>query len=237
MNKNTMIFLAIGFILIIVGISTKVIRENNNSLKNKLPESLMKKLSVKNQNLAIIFAVISIIIGVISLVKDNSNYGSDQSMTIGDSLTYPTIQVLNYSDSETESETYYNYFEEAQATEAYDSFMEETDNNDNNYNIITNDCILEDTFTESSSKKEYVLKSSYNSEYGFDFSIDNIDLSYTVLIKDEKGGIVKEFDIPRKNNTYAVKLNKNHTYTVMVEAGRGYPKFSIKVSYPENDDF
>lgn len=240
MNINTKVFLAIGFLLFLVGISIKVIRENNNSLKHKLPESLSKKLSVKNQNLTIVLAVISIIIGVISLVKDNSNDGSDQSMTIGDSLTYPTIQVINFSDPETDSETdsevFYNYSEVTQATTSYDLFQKETDNYYSD-NIITNDCVLEDTFSEFSNKKKYELKSSYNSEYGFDFSIDNIDLRYTALIMDEKGSIVKEFDIPSNKNAYAVKLNKNCTYTIMVEAEKGYPKFSINISYPENDDF
>lgn len=248
MNINTKIFLAIGIIFFIIGIclfaigiAIKVMRENKESLNHRLTEAEARRLSVKNQNLSILLAVISIIISAISstysFVQIITTDGSNLPMINDDSLSYPTVQDKIITDLETESETYYNYFEETQATEAYDSFMEETDNNDNNSNIITNDCILEDTFSESSIIKKYELKSSYNSEYGFDFSIDNIDLSYTVLIKDEKGGIVKEFGIPGNNNTYAVKLNKNHTYIVMVEAGKGYPKFSIKVLYPENDDF
>lgn len=235
------VFLIIGIFFLIIGIAIKVTRENKESIDQRLTEYEDKKLSVKNLNFAIYLSVFSIAIaiffGVLSYAQNSAADGFDLPMINDDSLSYPTVQDKIITDLETESETYYNYFEETQATEAYDSFMEETDNNDNNSNIITNDCILEDTFSESSIIKKYELKSSYNSEYGFDFSIDNIDLSYTVLIKDEKGGIVKEFGIPGNNNTYAVKLNKNHTYTVMVEAGKGYPKFSIKVLYPENDDF
>ena len=240
MGIIVIVFLIIGIFFLIIGIAIKVTRENKESIDQRLTEYEDKKLSVKNLNFAIYLSVFSIAIaiffGVLSYAQNSAADGFDLPMINDDSLSYPTVQDIIITDLETESETYYNYFEETQATEAYDSFMEETDNNDNN-SIITNDCILEDTFSESSIIKKYELKSSYNSEYGFDFSIDNIDLSYTVLIKDEKGGIVKEFGIPGNNNTYAVKLNKNHTYTVMVEAGKGYPKFSIKVLYPENDDF
>lgn len=251
-DNNTMIFLAIGIIFFIIGIclfaigiAIKVMRENKESLNHRLTEAEARRLSVKNQNLAILLAVISIIISAISstysFVQIITTDGFDLPMINDDRLSYPTVQVISVTDQETESETYYNYFEETQATEAYDPIKKETDNNDhnydNNYNIITNDCILEDTFTESSYKKYYILKTNYSSDYGFGFLIDNIDSRYTVYIEDDKGSIVKEFDIPGNKNTYAVKLNKNCTYTVMVEAKKGYPTFSINISYPENDDF
>lgn len=245
MNINTKIFLAIGIIFFIIGIclfaigiAIKVMRENKESLNHRLTEAEARRLSVKNQNLSILLAVISIIISAISstysFVQIITTDGSNLPMIYGDSLSYPTVQVISVTDPETESETYYNYFEETQATEAYDLIKEDTDNN---YNIITNDCVLEDTFTESSYKKYYILKTNYSSDYGFCFSIDNVDSSYTVYIEDDKGSIVKELNIPGNKKTYAVKLNKNCTYTIMVEAEKGYPKFSINISYPENDDF
>ena len=243
------VFFVLGIIFWIIGKYQKLKRANLNSLNRNLTSSEERKISVINNNFSHLLSVISFVIGtvltlffgVIPLVFPDNSLVNSNSTSSNDDITSIVTQDINTVSSEKTYET--TSIETNSTLEVTENITGDFSNEENtdifndSENIITNDCVLEDKLTKSSNKKYYVLKTNYHSEYGFEFSIDDINLSYSFSIENEKGESVRRIDIPNNTGPYAIELNKNCTYRIIIEAKEGYPQFLINISYPENDNF
>lgn len=243
--KFVIIFVSISILFLVSGMYFFIRRLNLKSLNQELTELEKKENNVKNQNFSLFLGVISIALclffGILPLFyPSNSTNSNIQPTNNNDSISTTQSTTNTHSDSKhenTSQESDISNQNNTEITKINTVYEDNTENEFNNYNIITEDCVLEDVFTKSSNKKYYILQTTYNSEYGFDFDIDNINSSYSMSIVEEKGKVLYEFDVPSNNDVHAIKLEKNSSYNLIIEANIGYPKFSIKISYPDNDNF
>lgn len=242
-------FIILGIVFFIIYKYKKIKRANLDSLTQILTNNEERKLSVINTNFSlfisitffIISSALTVIFGVIPLFFKNTSLDDINSASNYNSVAPTVIQNINTTNPENNTETTFfetHYIlESTEGNNTIDLYEEKTENSNISGNIITHDCVLEDRLSKSSNKKYYVLKTNYHSEYGFEFSIDDVNLGYSFSIENEKGETVKSIVIPNNSDSYAIELNKNSCYRLIVEAQEGYPQFSITISYPENDNF
>lgn len=244
------ILFILGTVLFAIGKYFNVKSGNKRSITQDLTDFEKKEKEVNNLNFSHFISLVGVVLDAIAaigaifsmltlMVTQPIDDGAD------DKVTTSIIQIEKNTKVSTENDTYLNIDTDKDESlsivqENTSCVVTEEDGTADLYsteNTITSDCVLEDEFSKDSTKKYYVLKSKYNSEYGFICSIDNVNLSYKVSIEDDKGEVLYDFIIPDDRGKYALELNKNSIYYIIIEAEEGYPKFSINLKYPDNDNY
>ena len=103
-------------------------------------------------------------------------------------------------------------------------------------NVIKGDCDLKGSFRNGLTER-YVWYPKYNSSYGLKFYISDVNLSYYVKIKNDKGEMLYEYCIEDDGVTEHPSLDKDSEYILLVEANKGRPEYKIEIRYPDNDDY
>lgn len=150
-----------------------------------------------------------------------------------------TEQILNTTFSSTESLTpetepvteTTKIFTTTPITEYLQNGSSETDSVINCTNMLT------DELSPDINKIHYILHSTYSNNYGFEFQISDVSLCYVFTICEKSGKVIEQYTIDNEGISESPKLDKNKDYDIYIEAKTGYPKFTVIVTYPENDRY
>lgn len=246
------IFLAFvfGICLYVLGLFFRL-KNKNNSANNDLSEYKKQKIQLQNTNFSNFMSVISFIVGTlletsgiiltiysIIITNGKSKISTDNIITTSyNEYTYetPTESPTKADSQDTTTEQSIVKTTDIEEQSAIETTVSTYENYGNN--IITDDCTLLGTFSSSNTEICYTLHSTYSNVYGFTFYTDNVNLSYTVVITDEKGNEQYSYNIYSDGISESPEFSKNTTYYITLKADEGYPNFKISINYPKSDKF